>query len=233
MAVISCPECGGTLSTRASACPHCGFVIDDEESRTMVKKKQLDQAMEYIALKNQCVISTYKQTRKQLIIRIITFLIPALFFAIITIKEYNGDEYEHYVDDYFLFLLPLSLLISFFATMLLKDGIFQAIGKLIGMAVGAALNIIFLALIALVAIFLISFLAKKLLTINQDLIAVILAIIMGTPDLIMFIKELYNLHRNKPDYKNAKSNPITNAVIVSDETINKYLGSSEDEYVDD
>ncbi|MGB3068250.1 MAG: zinc ribbon domain-containing protein [Ottowia sp.] len=31
MALISCPECGHTISTKAQACPSCGYVLKPSE----------------------------------------------------------------------------------------------------------------------------------------------------------------------------------------------------------
>lgn len=31
MALIKCPKCAGTVSTKASACPHCGAVASEKE----------------------------------------------------------------------------------------------------------------------------------------------------------------------------------------------------------
>lgn len=34
MAIIKCPECGGTVSDKAYSCPHCGYPIMDKISYT-------------------------------------------------------------------------------------------------------------------------------------------------------------------------------------------------------
>jgi len=36
MALISCPECSGKLSTAAPACPHCGYPAGGSTSPTVV-----------------------------------------------------------------------------------------------------------------------------------------------------------------------------------------------------
>lgn len=36
MALIKCNECGGTVSTKAAVCPHCGCPVSEEESTMCV-----------------------------------------------------------------------------------------------------------------------------------------------------------------------------------------------------
>ena len=33
MALVTCPECGGTVSSLARACPHCGYAVAESHSR--------------------------------------------------------------------------------------------------------------------------------------------------------------------------------------------------------
>lgn len=219
MAIISCPECGQTLSTLAKVCPHCGFVIDSEESKKIVEKKQLDEAMQYAALKNKCVILEYKQYRKQLILRLITFFIPALYFTIKTFTKHEVDTID--IIDYSTVYLPFSLLISFFATMFLKDGIVYGISKLIETIIKIVVIIISFLIVILIIL---DKLAGVLESMNQTLFSIIICTLLSTPDIIMFCRDIYCLKKYKPAYINAKNDPITNAVAVSDETINKYLG---------
>lgn len=45
MAIITCPECGGQVSTEAAACPHCGYPVEKmqgvEAGKNMPKEKAL------------------------------------------------------------------------------------------------------------------------------------------------------------------------------------------------
>jgi len=34
VAIIACPECEGRVSSRAIACPHCGFPVQEEQARS-------------------------------------------------------------------------------------------------------------------------------------------------------------------------------------------------------
>ena len=40
MALISCPECGGKVSSTASTCPHCGYVFSEEEKEKLINNKK-------------------------------------------------------------------------------------------------------------------------------------------------------------------------------------------------
>lgn len=40
MALISCPECGGKVSSTASTCPHCGYVFSEEEKEKLINDKK-------------------------------------------------------------------------------------------------------------------------------------------------------------------------------------------------
>lgn len=40
MALITCPECGGKVSSTASACPHCGYVFSEEEKEKLISSKK-------------------------------------------------------------------------------------------------------------------------------------------------------------------------------------------------
>lgn len=35
MALLTCPECNGTVSSLALACPHCGYTISQQQSQVM------------------------------------------------------------------------------------------------------------------------------------------------------------------------------------------------------
>ena len=40
MALITCPECGGKVSSTLSSCPHCGYVLSSEEKEKLVSDKK-------------------------------------------------------------------------------------------------------------------------------------------------------------------------------------------------
>lgn len=44
MAIISCPECGGALSTKAAFCPHCGYAPTPEEREQAAPEERAEAA---------------------------------------------------------------------------------------------------------------------------------------------------------------------------------------------
>ena len=223
VALIKCPECENEVSTKAKACPACGFPISEmsqEETEQIIKQgekeekqKAIEEAAEEIQTENELIIHKYKRNLRSFIARTVTF-----WFLVITFLSGLNFEVDDFCEDFMLLKFPLAGLLSLLAAFLVADGVqefFNRLGKTIGLIVGsiaaAAVYIVPIAIAVIIVFIIIGGIAMT----NADAVVLFLMVLVSVPaiiNLILGIKELFYIIANRNKYNETK-NSIYNKLI--------------------
>ena len=94
MALTRCPECAETVSTEATACPHCGFPIKEDPVLDYAERRlRLGYSVAWTTLVVAVVLGVLAVFDYRLIgYGVVCLLCSALAFVILTIKKAMLDK---------------------------------------------------------------------------------------------------------------------------------------------
>jgi hypothetical protein len=87
MALIECPECSESVSTKAAACPHCGYQIDPVEmpshestaKQSSRNLKLIGALMTFVAIPG-CIVTTSSDSSSGTGVWVVVFVIGFITF---------------------------------------------------------------------------------------------------------------------------------------------------------